>query len=438
MNAVLTPTSPRSADTHRALRVFCDFAVWLTFAGLVSLRGAGSPGTMAALLAIVGLALLVYRKDADRSDLKMAALFLVLPVHDVLNMALTGWDPGMLDKSGRLVLGFLVYFAISRTGIHARSLRWGVIVGCVAAAALAAYQAQVLGLERVSGFMNAIPFGNDALLLGFLALAAWVVTPTAERTPLFQTCTLIALGCGIYASYASGTRGGWVVAPVLIWILSLGARDMRRSLRTGVTIGILSLLIIGLGLLPVLNERTADELNNVMAVLTTTKEDAASMTLSSIGTRLHLYRVGFDAFMSRPVLGIGVANLGDYLAASAQTGTLNPAAAHFTHLHSGIVDTLARGGLLGLAALAYFVIGLARHFHRALVTSGDDHGRYFALTGLLCISAAFLFSLSNVFFPAIVGTNILIMTLAVPAGALAFRTRQLRCTDRPGAKKGSV
>jgi len=390
MNAVLTPTSPRTADTHRALRVFCDFAVWLTFSGLVSLRGAGSPGTMAALLAIIGLALLVYRKDADRSDLKMAALFLVLPVHDVLNMA------------------------------------------------LAAYQAQVLGLERVSGFMNAIPFGNDALLLGFLALAAWVVTPRAERTPLFQTCTLIALGCGIYASYASGTRGGWVVAPVLIWILSLGARDMRRSLRTGVTIGILSLLIIGLGLLPVLNERTADELNNVMAVLTTTKEDAASMTLSSIGTRLHLYRVGIDAFMSRPVLGIGVANLGDYLAASAQTGTLNPAAAHFTHLHSGIVDTLARGGLLGLAALAYFVIGLARHFHRALVTSGDDHVRYFALTGLLCISAAFLFSLSNVFFPAIVGTNILIMTLAVPAGALAFRTRQLRCTDRPGAKKGSV
>ncbi|TVT57725.1 MAG: O-antigen ligase family protein [Azoarcus sp. PHD] len=438
MTAALTPTSPQTANAFNALRAFCDLAVWLTFAGLVSLRGPASPGTMAALLALSGFALLVYRRDANRSDLGMAALFLVLPAHDALNMAFTGWDAGMLDKSGRLILGFFVYFAVSRVGIHARFLRWGVIAGCVAAAALAAYQAQVLGLERASGFMNAIPFGNDALLLGFLALAAWIVPPKAERTPLFQTCTLIALGCGIYASYASGTRGGWVVAPVLIWILSLGARDMRRSLRTGVTIGILSLLIIGLALLPVLNERTADELNNVMTVVTASEQEAASMTLSSIGTRLHLYRIGFDAFMSRPVLGIGVANLSEFLAAGAAAGTINPAAAHFTHLHSGIVDTLARGGLLGLAALAYFVIGLARHFHRALVTSSDDHVRYFALTGLLCISAAFLFSLSNVFFPAIVGTNILIMTLAVPAGALAFRTRQLRCTDRPGAKKGSV
>ncbi|MDD2874515.1 MAG: O-antigen ligase family protein [Azoarcus sp.] len=434
MNAALTPTSPHATDSFNALRAFCDFTVWLTFAGLVSLRGPASPGTMAALLALTGFALLVYRRDADRKDLGMAALFLVLPAHDALNMALTGWDAGMLDKSGRLILGFFVYFAISRVGIHARALRWGVIAGCIAAAALAAYQAQVLGLERASGFMNAIPFGNDALLLGFLALAAWIVSPRAERTPLLHTCTLTALACAIYASYASGTRGGWVVAPALIWILSLGARDMRRSLRTGVTVGILSLLVIGLALLPVLNERTANELNNVTTVITTSNHDAASMTLSSIGTRLHLYRIGFDAFMSRPVLGIGVANLSEYLAAGAEAGTINPAAAQFTHLHSGIVDTLARGGLLGLAALAYFVLGLARHFHRALVTSDDDDVRYFALTGLLCIAAALLFSLSNVFFPAIVGTNILLMTLAVPAGALACRTRRTGCGKRPGAK----
>lgn len=437
MNAALTPTSPQAAKSFNGLRAFCDLAVWLTFAGLVSLRGAASPGTMAALLALTGLALLVYRRDADRSDLGMAALFLVLPAYDALNMTLTGWDAGMLDKSGRLILGFFVYFAISRAGIHARALRWGVIAGCITAAALAAYQTQVLGLERASGSMNAIPFGNDALLLGFLALAAWIVTPRTERTPVFHTCTLIALACGIYASYASGTRGGWVIAPMLIWILSLGARDMRRALRAGVTVGVLSLLVIGLALLPVLSERTANELDNIWAVISISNQDAASMTLSSIGTRLHLYRIGFDAFMSQPVLGIGVANLSEYLAAGTQAGTVNPAAAHFTHLHSGIVDTLARGGLLGLAALAYFVIGLARYFHRALVTSDDGDTRYFALTGLLCITAALLFSLSNVFFPAIVGTNILIMTLAVPAGALAHRTRRLRQTNNADARKGS-
>ncbi|MBR0566812.1 O-antigen ligase family protein [Azoarcus sp. L1K30] len=432
------PATPETTRLPRYLRTACDAAVWLAFAGLVCLRGPASPGTMGAALAIVGLILLVSRRDMRPLDLHMAAIFFIMPVHDTLNMLITGWNSNMLDKPGRLLIGFFVYFALSRIGVSARALRWGVICGCIAAALLAAYQVHVQGMVRATGFMNAIPFGNDSLLLGLFALAAWVTTMASRRTRALNACTLIALAASIYASFASETRGGWVVAPVLLWVVSLGVRNVRPGRRGAVATGIVSLLLIGLAVLPLINDRTAAELGSSLEVIGAPSREAAEMELSSIGTRIHLYHIGTDAFLSSPLYGIGIANLGDYLAAGAKTGKVNPAVTTFTHLHSGIIDTLARGGLLGLAALSFFSIGLIRFFCRPLATMTDPDVRYFALTGLLGIAAALLFSLSNVIFPAIAGTNILVMTLAVPAGALAYRLRQLASDSLPGVHGASA
>jgi len=148
------------------------------------------------------------------------------------------------------------------------------------------------------------------------------------------------------------------------------------------------------------------------------------MPLSSIGARIHLYRIGIDAFLSSPLTGIGFANLAGHLAAGAATGSINPAVVGYTHLHSSIVDTLARGGMFGLLALGAFGLGFIRYFYCALASSADHEVRYFALAGLLSVAAALLFSLTNVLLPGIAGTNILVMTLAVPAGAIAYRLRR--------------
>ena len=417
------PCATTPFDYPPPLRALCAAAVFVTFAGLVTLRGPASPGSMGALLALLGMVLAATELRLLRDDVQLTALFLVLPLYHVLNMAWTGWDPALLDKPGRLVFGLFVYVALSRVGVGARALRWGAIAGCITAAGLAVYQLHVLHAGRAHGVMNAIPFGNDSLLLAFLAAAGWATVPRAGRGSALTVSTLIAVGAGLYASLASGTRGGWIVIPVLAWVLSLGAGDVRRRVRPGVTAATVALLAVAAILLAAVHDRTAAELGAVREVLAASPAAAATMALSSLGARLHLYRIGIDAFLASPLVGIGFANLAGHLAAGAEAGLINPAVTHFTHLHSSVVDTLGRGGALGMLALGCFGFGFIRYFLRALATATDCDTRYFALVGLLAISAALLFSLSNVLFPAIVGTNVFVMTIAVPAGALAHRVR---------------
>lgn len=414
--------STQSALAPPLLRQCCNYAVLIAFAGLVTLRGPFSPGSMGALLACTGIVLALRERRLDADDLRIGALFFVLPLYTALNLALTGWDAELLDKPGRMLLGFFIYLAISRIGLDARHLRLGVVVGCLAAAAMAAWQLYGLGYARASGTMNAIPFGNDALLLGFLALAGWVAKPPAARRPGPATLTALAAAAALYASFASGSRGGWVCIPVLAWLLSLGAAGLRPGLRLAVAAAGLALLAVAAAT-PAINERTLAEWDSLQRQWNASPAEAAGTALSSIGARLHLYRLGLDAFLAYPLFGIGFANLHDWLAAGAAAGTVNPSVLHYTHLHSAPIDMAARGGVLGLAALAACMIGFLRYFQRALADDDAD-SRYFALVGLLATAAAAMFSLTNVFFPAIAGTNILIMSLAVPAGALAHCQRQ--------------
>ncbi|ANQ85478.1 hypothetical protein dqs_2448 [Azoarcus olearius] len=404
------------------LAPLCGAAAVLGFAGLVVLRGPASPGTVGALLACAGFGLALASGRLHRDEAMLALIFALVPLYCVLNLALTGWDPGQLDKPGRLLLAIGIMLALSRCGLPAHWLHHGCLVGCYAAAAMAAWQVEWLGMERASGPMNAIPFGNNALLLGFFAAAGWLAQPAQQRgTPL----TLVTAGAtlaALYASFASGSRGGWIAIPALAWILALAAERTRRGHRLAYAATALALTVATVAAVPALHARSVAEIDAVLHAWHATPAEAARMELSSVGTRLQLYRLGLDAFLAHPLSGIGYGQLAPWLAAQAQAGLLPPDFARYTHLHSGLIDTAARGGVLGLLALGGLLGGLGRYFAPGL-RHADAEARAFALYGLLATVAALLFSLTNVFFPAIVGTNILVLTLAVPAGALAHRLR---------------
>lgn len=425
------PAIATSAGRARQFQRACQILVSVGFAGLVTLRGPASPGTMGALLALLGLALLAHQRRLEPGDAAIALLFMTLPLYYAFNMALTGWDATQLDKPGRLLLAVPIYLALSRGGVGAGAMHLGVVGGSLAAAAMAGYQVFVHGAERASGVMNAIPFGNYAFLLGVLACVPWVISAPARQSRALAWSAGGALLAGVLASLASGTRGTWLAAPVLLWLLC-GARVgahlglSRRWIVVG-TGGLALAAALGLAF----NARSVGEFGSLQAMMQASPQELTRMTLSSVGVRLHLYRVGLDAFLAHPLLGIGFAKLSVHLAEGAAAGVVNPGVIHFTHLHSAVIDMLARGGVLGLLVLGVFVVGLIRYFVGGLSVE-DAEARYFALAGLLATVAAVTFSLTNVFFPAIVGTNVLVMTLAVPAGGLAWRLRLLRATRDGG------
>lgn len=416
-----------SAGQPRMQALCCGVLVFVAYAGLLTQRGWVGPGTSLTLMALIGFGLFLQRQDVDRDEALMMLCFAVLPIYYLFNLTVTGWDSTQLDKPLRMLLAIPVVYLISRWGLPSVWLAAGVVCGALTAAALAAHQVWMLGIGRADGVMNAIPFGSFALLLASFAAAGWVCLPGA-RTPVVVAATLAAILAGMAAAVLSGTRGVWLAAPVLlgllVWTRGLSARAIFRVAGLG---ALVALAVV------CLHPRSREEIDGVLAVLGLGLVDQAGMALNSTGVRLHLYGVALEAFAGRPVWGIGLAGLPSYLQAGAAAGWINPAVTGFTHLHSAPLDMLARGGLLGLMALGLFLWGLAVHFARGLKRAEDDpQMRYFALCGLMATVGALLFALTNVFFPAIVGTHVLVLSLAVPAGGMRWRQRVRRTRQEAG------
>lgn len=89
----------------------------------------------------------------------------------------------------------------------------GCCLGALSAGGIALYERLVLGEARADNGMNAIPFGNLALLLGGLSLLAalwWGQAPGLSRRWRSLGVALAASAAlsGLLASLLSGTRGG--------------------------------------------------------------------------------------------------------------------------------------------------------------------------------------------------------------------------------------
>lgn len=95
----------------------------------------------------------------------------------------------------------------------------GICAGALGACVVALYDRLVLAQPRAGIEINAIPFGNLALLLGFLSLMAvlwWSCRgPRGGRSRWLLSLALLGALSGFLASLLSGTRGGWVAVPCL-------------------------------------------------------------------------------------------------------------------------------------------------------------------------------------------------------------------------------
>ena len=272
----------------------------------------------------------------------------------------------------------------------------GLVVGGLGAGAIAVHERFVLGDYRADNDMNAIPFGNISLLLGVLALVAMLGRfSSPQRTSSWLTAALgLASVAGFAASVFSGTRGGWVVVPLLLW---MGFRGFRRVFPPRQMLMVAAgfwLLVVGLVAMTAItdygvSERIEGAVNDVRDYV----EDGDSG--SNVGLRLDMWHAGGRLFLEKPLLGWGEGRLEEARDAMVEEGTVHPDVMIYDQLHSDIIDTAARRGLLGLMTLvALYGVPLwlfARHLHR----SRDAQTRILALSGLMVIVAFVGFGLTQ-------------------------------------------
>ena len=257
---------------------------------------------------------------------------------------------------------------------------WGVAFGAVLAGGIAAYEHWWLGRWRVGNGINAIPFGNLALLLGSLSLAGLVsLSPT--RNGLRLVLGLATVG-GLLASVLSGTRGGWVVFPVLVLIplLALHAprpRCERFRRRIAGLVVVLLAVLLAMSLMP-----GALVKGRVTQGVTNLQEYAGGDAGSSLGVRLEMWRAGWQLIQARPGLGWGEGRLEAQRDIWVEEGRFHSGISRYDQLHSDLVDTFARRGEVGLLSLmALYGVSLWL-FWRYWRRSGDEESRALALCGV--------------------------------------------------------
>lgn len=377
------------------------------------------------LLALALCAAWAYRRDpAYFAPLRampwyVAAMFLPLVVI-LFQQALLGyWAPHQLDALSRFALGVPVFLLLCRLPSRRLTLLgWGCALGAIAANAW-------VFLERPPGgwndairlnnyYTNPIPFGDTALLLAFLAVFTFGWDrPRDWRTLVPKTLALVA---GVYASYLSGTRGGWLAIPMFIVLLALQYRWFSHKKRM-----IVSAIVVVVGVGALFSSHRVEE--RFFEASKDFHEMQHGVDFTSVGQRLQLWKSSLLLFSHHPLYGVGKGRYIPSLDQLVQRGELQAVMVN-ERAHSDFFSIIAEQGAIGIASLLLFYFGTSVYFWRNLRAT-DNTIRTAAYSGLALSLSTIIFGLTiDVLVPVMVTVLIALLTATFLA-AIHSRKREL-------------
>jgi O-antigen ligase len=292
------------------------------------------------------------------------------------------WRP--YDEAARLLLAVPIYLAIQGGKLRvARVLGISMSVGVI----LAMIVVGGASIGPTKGrfalhFLNVIHFGDLALILGFMSLFS--IHVGVERSPISITVKLCGLLVGIYLSFRTGTRGGWLLVPVLlvIWIM-LG---LRLRSRTGIMAALGLIAIVGVATLlmyDVIQQRVLEVQSDLAAFARGDRD-------TSIGIRLQILQVVAHVLQEHPLVGAGPQGYKATLSALGQAGVITAEAVQLgtAEVHNQILSYTVKYGLLGLVSgLAIHLVPLVIFVRALKVATGET--RIAVLMGI-CLTTGFL------------------------------------------------
>jgi O-antigen ligase len=309
---------------------------------------------------------------------------------------LRGAHMNTVEKPARMFFAVSALAAVLAARPPRRMLWWGVVAGALAALPFIAWQRIVLGIDRPGGLINAITFGDLALLLALLALAGAIDMRRDARQAALAWSGVLA---GLLASVLTGTRGGWLALVLAALVLLRHARALD-SRRVRVLAGAGMLLLAAGWFAPSygMGERFAEGLSNAR----TWYQDGTVWT--NVGTRLELWKGAAMLIAERPLLGRDFADCLARLADYARDGRLDPMVLTLPHLHNDGLQALATGGLVGFVIWAGILAAPLVFFLRQLGRDARAPQFAAALAGVLVVTSYVSFGLTEVIFWSMKGS----------------------------------
>ena len=330
----------------------------------------------AIFLVISSFLFLFYRTEPEpfsRLEIIMLVSWLVYPVVTALDLWLrVGWIWIEFQEPSRFLLVLPIFLMARRVGFSQDMLKWGVFVGALATAVWGYYQKIDLGVYRAGGGTsdyNFATFGDIALMLGVLAIALF--QPQWRVQKRWLLLALFGLFFGVFASLASGTRGGWISMPFFMWVMVDLTDNPTYKKRFAVLAGFVLVAFLVWLFVPFISER-------VNAIPTAIYEYLINGDIvdGSAGLRLAFWHAAALIFWENPLFGSGPGTYYVEKLKLIDAELIPTRAKSYTGPHSQLFNSLYEQGVVG-ALMVYFIY-VAFIFHcrahliknKALATSG--------------------------------------------------------------------
>lgn len=405
------------AARDEQMRYFVSGAVFLM--GALTLI-APSGYSLGAALLLLASALLVPR-TAYALSLHDRLIIVALLGYGAVVAGLSAIDLGVrgVDRPLRFLLAIPVLLLILRFPPRWAWLWAGLACGAMAAGSWALWLKLLHGVERVSGFLHPIQFGNLSMLLGVLCVAGlgWAVVQRQR----YAWCALLLAGAllGMLGSLLSGSRGGWVGLPVMGWVLYRGyGRQLSHSVKVA-AVGAVLVFAVSAYSLPHtgVQHRAHEAVSDIRLYISGEQRD------TSLGLRFEMWRGASQLIRERPLLGWGEVGYQAGQQQLAEQGVISPVAAEFGHAHNEFIDALAKRGVVGLGVLLMLYILPLRLFAPGL-QHADLRLRAIAVAGTLLPVAYIDFGLSQAFLAHNSGVVVYAFWLAVLWGSYSASCRR--------------
>ena len=316
--------------------------------------------------------------------LAMAALPTAMLISSLLNPVAPRSVP---FAYGRLWLfGFVLFGLLQLRPAQLQSIQWGCIAGALASCVWAYVELRVTRPDAIGAYANTIPFGNLSLLLGLFSLISigWA------RNDGWVLVALRVLGgaAGLYASYMSQSRGGWVAIPVLLLIAVATLRHVSWKKRLTALLVFFALLAAVCVSSSIVRARFDQAVSDIHAY-------EAGQANTSVGIRFQLWKAATLMLTRHPLAGVGRGKFHDTLQVIHAEGVITQEATAFEHAHNEFLYNGATLGVLGIAALLALYLVPAAYFLRAALCD-DRILRTTGAMGLTLCVGFMLFGLTEV------------------------------------------
>ncbi len=266
--------------------------------------------------------------------------------------------------------------------------------------------AKEMGGRSGIGTLDLIHFGDFELILGVLSLFSidWF---GRDKLPI-RILKLLGFIAGLAASFASGSRGGWLAIPlfIAIFIYFMMGRSSPRMIISAVFAAMLSATLL-FSFNSMFHQRVSQLASDVVVF------DQGSRDTST-GIRWQLYKAAVDVFLHHPVFGAGPEGFALATKQMGEAGTLTEKAAAMGHaeVHNDILSKAAGMGIFGLFAILAIYLVPFRLFWRA-TSSSLVQIRRAGILGITFVSGFFVFGLTVEILDLTMATAFYSFTVAV-------------------------